>query len=129
MIAKLGVAVTAAIWLVGCQAGGSHSAIPSTATNAGADELSAASNWQLPSDGVVRDGRAATSIARAVWFSSTGIDPSGSSDEIWQNGTVAKLVGDIWVIETKREPNTISDGVRILISKTDGRILGIHVWQ
>lgn len=129
MIAKLGAMAVAAILLAGCQEGGGRTNAPSALSDGGPDELSGAESWQLPPGGVVRDRRAAVSIARAVWFSTTGIDPSRSSDEIWQEGTDTRLQGDVWVIETKKEPDTIGGGVQVLVSKIDGRILGMYAWQ
>ncbi|MGK9232079.1 hypothetical protein KXS07_13515 [Inquilinus limosus] len=129
MIAKLGAMAVAAILLAGCQEGGDRFKAPSTRPTVVPDELSSADSWRLPPGGVVRDRRAAVSIARAVWFSTTGIDPSRSSDEVWQNGTTAKLEGGVWVIKTKRGQGTIGGGVQVLVSKVDGRILGIYAWQ
>jgi hypothetical protein len=83
-----------------------------------------------PVGGVVRDGKAAISIARAVYFSmSPELSGQIGTEEIWHNNMVASLVGNVWVVETPSDPSKFSDGVRILVSKVDARITGFYVWQ
>jgi hypothetical protein len=86
--------------------------------------------WHPPEGGVVRDGKAAISIARAVYFSmSTELSGQIGTEEVWQDNMIARLEGDVWVVETPSDLNKFSDGVRILLSKTDARIVGFYVWQ
>lgn len=95
-----------------------------------ANERSKSGDWSPPVGGVVRDGKAAISIARAVYFSmSPELSGQGGTEEIWQNNMVARLEGDVWVVETPSDPNKLSDGVRILLSKIDARIVGFYRWQ
>jgi hypothetical protein len=95
-----------------------------------ANERSQSGDWRPPPGGVVRDGKAAISIARAVYFSmSPELSGQIGTEEIWQKSMVTRLEGDVWVVETPSDPNKLSDGVQILLSKIDGRIVGFYVWQ
>jgi hypothetical protein len=95
-----------------------------------ANERSKTDAWQPPEGGVVRDGKAAISIARAVYFSmSPELSGQIGTEKIWQDNMIARLQGDVWVVETPSDPNKFSDGVRILLSKIDARIVGFYVWQ
>jgi hypothetical protein len=95
-----------------------------------ANERSKPVDWSPPVGGVVRDGKAAISIACAVYFSMRPeLSGQNGTEEIWQNSMIARLEGDVWVVETPTDPNKFSDGVRILLSKLDARIVGFYVWQ
>ena len=86
--------------------------------------------WQPPLEGVVRDAKAAITIARAIWFS---IHPDFEKNqevvEFWKYNLEAELKGDVWIVETKSSKADLDGGVGFLISKKDGRIIKLYGWQ
>lgn len=101
-----------------------------TSISSRADELIMPDNWRIPPEGLVRDEKAAISIARAVWISiNPELAQNFATDEIWQSYMIAKLDGDVWIVEPRPNPNVIRGGVRIALSKIDARILNIYWWQ
>lgn len=85
--------------------------------------------WQPPKNGVVRDGKAAITIAHTVWQSmNPGLHIS--SDEDWQRHMIVSLHDGIWkVAEQPLGKNEIGGGIWFLISQKDGRVVGIHLTQ
>jgi hypothetical protein len=89
--------------------------------------------WQPPTEGLVRDARAAITIARAVWISTTSansrIANNVGSDDDWQSGMTATLREGVWEVATTSEPNSISVDLIICVAQRDARIVGIYVIQ
>lgn len=95
-----------------------------------AEEIIMPDNWRIPPEGLVRDERAAITIARAVWVSiNPKLAQNIGTDEVWQSIMVAKLDGEVWIVEPRPNPNMLGGGVRIALSKKDARILNMYWWQ
>lgn len=87
-------------------------------------------DWKPPADGVVRDSRAAISIARAVWISMNPKLAQGiGSEEVWQSGMVAVLHDGVWEVSSKMKPNEIGGALFIYVSQKDARIVDIYLTQ
>jgi hypothetical protein len=86
--------------------------------------------WQPPSEGVVRDGKAAIAIARAVWLSmNPSISARVGGEEIWQSDMIATLQDGVWEVTNKMSSTDIGGALFIYISQRDGRIVGIYLTQ
>src|SRR5947207_14566704 len=87
-------------------------------------------SWQPPTEGIVRDGKAAITIAHAVWVSShPEIANRIDSEAEWQKEMVATLRGGIWEIVEKLPPGTVGGGAVVLIAKSDGRVIDMYLTQ
>ncbi|HEX3808697.1 MAG TPA: hypothetical protein VHW02_03260 [Rhizomicrobium sp.] len=87
--------------------------------------------WQPPPGGVVKDGRAAISIAHAIWASQfpTHFARIGT-DADWQTNMMATLRDGVWEVTGKpTEGGSVGGGLFIYISQQDGRILGVYLTQ
>jgi hypothetical protein len=85
--------------------------------------------WAPPPEGVVRDGAAAISIARAIWISLNPGLPK-ASEEVWQIEMVASLRHGIWHVEQKPLPRgSLGGGLVMEISRADGRVTLIMITQ
>lgn len=85
--------------------------------------------WHPPKKGVVRDSKAAVSIAHAVWLSMNP-DLQIGDENAWQSGMTASLHNGIWhVAEKPLSHQELGGGLEIDISKRDGRITGIYLTQ
>jgi hypothetical protein len=90
----------------------------------------AGANWQPPADGVVRDSRAAITIARAIWISTYPERAATTGDEaVWQSQMDATLHNGIWEVTKKMGPDDYGGSLFIYISKRDGRVVGIYITQ
>ena len=85
-------------------------------------------HWSAPKEGVIRDGKAAISIARLIWLSMNP-DLRGTSDEAWQTGMVASLQNGIWHVVEKLPKGAIGGGVEIDLSQSDAKVTGIYLTQ
>jgi hypothetical protein len=81
--------------------------------------------WHPPANGVVRDQRAAITIAYAIWKSmNPDTDATIGNEAAWQSMMKATLHDGIWdVLEKKNE------GIVIRIAQRDARIVDIYVVQ
>ena len=85
--------------------------------------------WQPPPQGVVRDGKAAIAIARAIWVSMNP-DLKISGESSWQTTMTSSLQNGIWRVEEKPlSHQEIGGGLEVDISKHDGQIVGIYLTQ
>jgi hypothetical protein len=86
--------------------------------------------WKPPPQGVVRDARAAISIARAVWLS-TNPDTADviASEESWQRNVTATLSDGVWQVTEPMKPSEIGGTFFIFIAKKDGRVLEMLLTQ
>lgn len=85
--------------------------------------------WVPPAQGVIRDGTAAKSIARIIWFS---MNPSlkMSSEAKWQKGMTAKLSGGVWRVRQKPLGSAfLGGGLEIDLGATDGKVLRVILTQ
>ncbi|HET7561445.1 MAG TPA: hypothetical protein VFJ87_03590 [Rhodanobacteraceae bacterium] len=85
--------------------------------------------WHPPKKGVVRDSKAAITIAHAVWLSMNP-DLQIGNEKAWQSGMTASLHNGIWhVAEKPLSHQELGGGLQIDISQRDGRITGIYLTQ
>jgi hypothetical protein len=97
-------------------------------TNPGAASAYDGRLWSPPTEGVIRNGKAAISIARLIWLSMNP-DLHGNSDETWQTGMVASLHNGIWHVVEKLPREALGGGIEIDISQSNAKVTGIYLTQ
>ncbi len=86
--------------------------------------------WTPPDDGVVRDSKAAISIAHAVWISMhPNLADRAGSEELWQTIMIGRLRDGVWEVTSRRVGAGIGGGLFFYIAKSDGQILSIVLTQ
>lgn len=88
--------------------------------------------WHPPVMGVIRDGKAAISIARTVWISGhPDLEGRIGSESVWQRDMQATLHDGVWEVTAKPnpDPNVIGGALFIYIAQSDGHVVGIYLTQ
>jgi hypothetical protein len=86
--------------------------------------------WIPPDGGVVRDPKAAITIAHAIWISlHPNLLSRAGSDEDWQRVMGATLRQGVWEVAAKERDHSVGGGLFIYVAQKDGRILSIAITQ
>jgi hypothetical protein len=99
-------------------------------TCVGLDECAAETlqDWHPPPEGMVRDGKAAITIAWAVWISSNPGWNIGSEAD-WQKDMQATLDNGVWEVTERTDSSMIGGGLFIDIAQSDAHIVRIYLTQ
>jgi hypothetical protein len=85
-------------------ASGEEPKLPKWVTDSG-------SSWQPPRGGVVRDGRAAITIAHAIWLSlHPDLRDRMGDENAWQKIMAATLSDGVWQVTAARNSNDVGGG-------------------
>ncbi|HEY1612642.1 MAG TPA: hypothetical protein VGF97_02975 [Rhizomicrobium sp.] len=87
-------------------------------------------SWQPPVAGVVRDQKAAITIAHAVWLSMhPELVGHIGTEEAWKSSMEATLKDGVWQVATKTGTGEIGGDLVILVAQRDAHIVGIYLTQ
>jgi len=75
--------------------------------------------------GLIRDGKAAISIAMHAYLSMRQQDVDSETHEAWESAHEATLDRGVWTVAEMTFPSFPSWGLVFYISASDGRIIGI----
>jgi hypothetical protein len=85
--------------------------------------------WEPPSQGVIRNGVAAITIARAIWFSTNPTLPK-VSELYWQQSMIATLSNGVWHVREKPlGHDAIGGGLEIDLNAKDAKVVGMFLTQ
>src|SRR5258706_14540769 len=81
-------------------------------------QLNGGRQWQPPPEGIVRTGRAAITIARAIAADQPGSGSVVADEQIWQMRMKATLQDGVWEVTEQLPPGTLGGTCLTDISKT-----------